>query len=92
VENLAQLVRHLRGEQPIAPFVPDSSLLAVEDDTTYPYDLADVRGQEHVKRAGRWWTLVDAGGRWWTLVDAGGLWWTLVDSGGLWWTLVDITF
>jgi magnesium chelatase family protein len=44
VENLAQLVLHLRGEQPIAPFVPDSSLLAVEDDTTYPYDLAEAYG------------------------------------------------
>ena len=51
VENLAQLVRHLRGEDLIAPFVADESLLAASDITPYPYDLADVRGQEHVKRA-----------------------------------------
>lgn len=51
VEHLAQLLAHLRGEQPIAPYVPDGSPLATGDDTLYPYDLADVRGQEHVKRA-----------------------------------------
>ena len=51
VEHLAQLVAHLRGEQPIAPYVPNGSPLDSGDDTIYPYDLADVRGQEHVKRA-----------------------------------------
>jgi magnesium chelatase family protein len=51
VETLAQLVAHLRGETPIVPFVPDPALLAYDPDTVYPYDLADVRGQEHVKRA-----------------------------------------
>jgi len=51
VEHLAQLVAHLRGEQPIAPYIPDGSPLDSGDDTIYPYDLADVRGQEHVKRA-----------------------------------------
>lgn len=51
VEHLAQLMAHLRGEQPIAPYVPDGSPLDAGEDTIYPYDLADVRGQEHVKRA-----------------------------------------
>jgi magnesium chelatase family protein len=51
VESLAQLAAHLRGEQPIAPFMPDVSLLAPDLDELYPYDLADVKGQEHVKRA-----------------------------------------
>ncbi len=51
VEHLAQLVAHLRGEQPIAPYMPDQSLLTSVDEGVYPYDLADVRGQEHVKRA-----------------------------------------
>lgn len=51
VESLAQLAAHLRGEQRIAPFVPDASLLEPADDEVYPFDLADVRGQEHVKRA-----------------------------------------
>ncbi|HEV2457318.1 MAG TPA: ATP-binding protein, partial [Ktedonobacterales bacterium] len=47
----AQLSAHLRGEQPIAPFMPDASLLAPDLDELYPFDLADVKGQEHVKRA-----------------------------------------
>jgi magnesium chelatase family protein len=51
VETLAQLVAHLRGEAPIAPFVPDPTLLSFDDEAAYPYDLSDVRGQEHVKRA-----------------------------------------
>ena len=51
VENLAQLVRHLRGEERIPPFVADGALLTSADPGPYPYDLADVRGQEHVKRA-----------------------------------------
>ncbi len=51
VETLAQLVAHLRGEAPIAPFVPDPALLDHDPENIYPYDLSDVRGQEHVKRA-----------------------------------------
>ena len=50
-EHLAQLVAHLRGEQPIAPYVLDGSPLDSGDDTISPYDLANVGGQEHVKRA-----------------------------------------
>lgn len=51
VEHLAQLTAHLRGEQPIAPYVPDAALPRLGADEPYPYDFADVRGQEHVKRA-----------------------------------------
>jgi magnesium chelatase family protein len=51
VETLAQLVAHLRGEAPIAPFLPDPRLLAYDPEVASPHDLADVRGQEHVKRA-----------------------------------------
>lgn len=51
VENLAQLVGHLRGDSLITPYVPDTALLAEAPEASYPYDLADVRGQEHVKRA-----------------------------------------
>ena len=50
--HLAELVAHLRGDQLITPYirVPSAgrSVLAEEG---YRSDLADVRGQEHVKRA-----------------------------------------
>jgi magnesium chelatase family protein len=51
VENLAQLAAHLRGERLIEPYVPDPRLLDIQDTALYGYDMADVRGQEHVKRA-----------------------------------------
>ncbi len=51
VESLAQLMAHLRGEQLLTPYLPDESLLAIGEDESYPTDFADVRGQEHVKRA-----------------------------------------
>ncbi len=51
VESLAQLAEHLRGERQIVPYIPDSSVLAIQDGAFYGHDMADVRGQEHVKRA-----------------------------------------
>ncbi len=51
VENLAQLAAHLRAEQLIEPYVADPHLLDIPDTAQYGYDMADVRGQEHVKRA-----------------------------------------
>jgi hypothetical protein len=51
VASLAQLMAHLRGDERIQPYLPDTTLLEPQDDTAYPYDLAAVRGQEHVKRA-----------------------------------------
>jgi magnesium chelatase family protein len=51
VENFATLVRHLNGEQPIAPFVRQGTPLAEAADRYEGTDFAEVRGQEHVKRA-----------------------------------------
>ncbi|HLY32024.1 MAG TPA: YifB family Mg chelatase-like AAA ATPase [Ktedonobacterales bacterium] len=51
VETLAQLIAHLHGERLITPYTPDESLLAAADEVAYLFDLSDVRGQEHVKRA-----------------------------------------
>jgi magnesium chelatase family protein len=49
VTTLRDLVNHLSGEIPISPFIPDSS----EANTSNPalVDFAEIRGQEHVKRA-----------------------------------------
>lgn len=51
VHTLAQLAASLRGDERIAPYLPDDNPLLAEEEAPYPYDLADVRGQEHVKRA-----------------------------------------
>jgi magnesium chelatase family protein len=51
VHTLAQLASHLRGDERITPWLPGDDPLAAEEAPPYPYDLADVRGQEHVKRA-----------------------------------------
>ncbi|HEU5201037.1 MAG TPA: YifB family Mg chelatase-like AAA ATPase [Ktedonobacterales bacterium] len=51
VESLAQLGAHLRGEQRIEPYTPDPQVLTIQDGALYGHDMADVRGQEHVKRA-----------------------------------------
>jgi magnesium chelatase family protein len=49
VKSLAALVDHRRGDRPIAPFVPDCSILQAEPE--FPIDFAHVKGQEHAKRA-----------------------------------------
>jgi magnesium chelatase family protein len=55
VESLAQLVSHARGIAPIKPFdaktAPTGGATDVEAETGRWPDLADVRGQEHAKRA-----------------------------------------
>ncbi len=51
VESLAQLGAHLRGERLIEPYTPDPGVLHIEDRAIYLHDMADVKGQEHVKRA-----------------------------------------
>jgi magnesium chelatase family protein len=48
VRTLADLVNHLTGEVPIPPFAADGT--EPEPDAFVGPDLADVRGQEHVKR------------------------------------------
>ncbi|NUQ36667.1 MAG: YifB family Mg chelatase-like AAA ATPase [Caldilineales bacterium] len=49
VDHLSQLVNHLSGVVPILPQqrLPDD----LQPQDVYPVDLADVKGQEHVKRA-----------------------------------------
>ena len=48
VDSLQQLIAHLAGLVEIEPQPPTEIRLR---DTRYPVDFADVRGQEHVKRA-----------------------------------------
>jgi magnesium chelatase family protein len=50
VPTLAALVQHLRGEVPIEP-APEGEDLAFDDDDRPGGDLADVKGQEHARRA-----------------------------------------
>ena len=49
VDHLTHLVNHLSGVIPIPPQLSDTPALKAA--TRYPVDLADVKGQEHVKRA-----------------------------------------
>jgi magnesium chelatase family protein len=52
IETLGQLVEHLYGLNPISPYQPDS--LTSQETHTYSdgwVDFADIKGQEHVKRA-----------------------------------------
>jgi magnesium chelatase family protein len=52
VNSLAQLVEHLYGLAPIAPYPPAAALAAIADQRPSGFvDFADVKGQEHVKRA-----------------------------------------
>ena len=51
VEHLAQLVAHLRGDRLIDPFIASPEEMLLGGTPTYTVDMADVRGQEHVKRA-----------------------------------------
>jgi len=50
VESLSQLVAHLNGSQEILAYEADPEALSAKR-PEYPIDFADVRGQEHVKRA-----------------------------------------
>ncbi len=50
VTNLAQLAAHLQGLRQIAPYKPDQDPTA-QPPPPYTVDFADIRGQEHVKRA-----------------------------------------
>ena len=47
VENIAQLVHHLRGDKRIAPMTPPR----LETEPRFPVDFAEVKAQENVKRA-----------------------------------------
>lgn len=49
VQTLADLTAHLAGERRLTPYL--ATPLTLEDDAIYPVDFADIRGQEHAKRA-----------------------------------------
>lgn len=51
VESIIQLFRHLTKSEPIAPhpYIPFENIHSYEQN--FDFDLSDVRGQEHVKRA-----------------------------------------
>src|SRR5688572_20947993 len=53
VSDLGQLVGHLTGLRPIAPYDPATAGngQVTEEDLLYAADFADIMGQEHVKRA-----------------------------------------
>ena len=50
VESLGQLAMHLNNLLPIAPYTTNGSPLD-EEEPPVPVDFAEIRGQEHVKRA-----------------------------------------
>jgi magnesium chelatase family protein len=50
VESLDQAVRFLTGEEALVPEAFDEAILS-EDDGPFPLDFAEVKGQEHAKRA-----------------------------------------
>ena len=50
VENVQQLAAHLQGLREIEPYDPDGDALAAPP-PPYATDFAEVKGQEHVKRA-----------------------------------------
>ena len=50
VRDLMQLVRHLRGEESIAPVTFDRSIFT-KGRATFPVDFSEVKGQAHAKRA-----------------------------------------
>lgn len=50
IETLFALAMHLQAMQPIAPYRPAHDFIP-ETSPTYATDFAEVRGQEHVKRA-----------------------------------------
>jgi magnesium chelatase family protein len=50
IENLLQLVDHLTGHKKLAPYEAHFSL-DIEEFPAFATDLAEIKGQEHVKRA-----------------------------------------
>lgn len=52
VASLPALVEHLNGQRPISPYRPSSSDLESATHALYtPVDFAEIKGQEHAKRA-----------------------------------------
>lgn len=50
VTSLATLFRHLDGSQPITP-TPHRTFSSLKKEREYMFDMADIKGQEHAKRA-----------------------------------------
>ena len=50
VDSLHAAVSHLLGTAPIPPYERDRSL-EMDHDANYPFDMSDIKGQEHAKRA-----------------------------------------
>jgi magnesium chelatase family protein len=51
VETLLQLVDHLSGHKKLNPYTADFSLELDDSPANFATDLAEIKGQEHVKRA-----------------------------------------
>ncbi len=51
VESLGQLLAHLNGKRQIEPYCADPGICEHLHHVSYEYDMAMVKGQEHVKRA-----------------------------------------
>jgi magnesium chelatase family protein len=51
IESFSALIRHLQGDEPIEPFARSGEPLAEAPLSYEGTDFAEVRGQEHVKRA-----------------------------------------
>ncbi len=49
VRSLAELLAHISGERPIAPYL--SQVRHAPEEESFPIDFQDIKGQEHVKRA-----------------------------------------
>lgn len=49
--NLMQVIRHLNGEESIAPYTADIENEFYSKQSTFTFDFSEVRGQESVKRA-----------------------------------------
>jgi len=50
VEHLSELAAHLQGLRPISPYEPDLDSASLPS-PSYAADFAEIKGQEHVKRA-----------------------------------------
>ncbi|MGC9360163.1 MAG: YifB family Mg chelatase-like AAA ATPase [Anaerolineae bacterium] len=51
VESLGRLAMHLSNLMPLEPFVHESQAVGADETPSYATDLAEIRGQEHAKRA-----------------------------------------
>ncbi len=51
MDSMAQVVRFLKGEEQVEPTIVDTRREFYEQQSDYPLDYSDVRGQESVKRA-----------------------------------------